>query len=68
MCFFSAPSPPPLPPLPPLPEKSDAEVQAAALAERLRAARARGRAATILTSGLGDLSSAPVTAKTLLGQ
>ena len=33
-----------------------------------RAARARGMGANILTSGLGDTSQAPVTAKTLLGQ
>ena len=65
MCFFSSPS---LPPPPPPPKPSDTEVKSAALAERQRAYRARGRASTILTGGLGDLSPAPIVAKFLLGQ
>jgi hypothetical protein len=67
MCMFSS-SPPPPPPPPPPPERSDADVQAADTDERLRARLARGRAATILTGGQGDLAPAPTTAKTLLGQ
>ena len=65
MCIFSSPSPPAAPP--PAPEKSDAEVQDAALRERERARRARGRATTILTGGAGDTSEAPTGNKHLLG-
>jgi hypothetical protein len=44
------------------PEKSDAEVQAAELEARKRAAAAKGNASTILTGGLG-VSGAANTAK-----
>lgn len=64
MCFFSAPS---APAIAPAPTESEAEVLAAELRERERARRARGRAATILTGGLGDTTAAPVAPKTLLG-
>lgn len=67
MCMFSS-SPKPPPPPPPPPERSDADVQAADMAERMRARLARGRAATVLTGGQGDLAPAPTAAKTLLGQ
>lgn len=67
MCMFSQPSiPTPVAP----PAINDAEVQAAALAERERAARAKGRASTILTGGEGDTTGAPVerpALKALLG-
>jgi hypothetical protein len=45
-----------------------AEVQAAAAAERERLRRARGRAATILTGGLGVTATAPAAVKRLLGE
>jgi len=67
MCIpglFPAAAPKP----PAAPQRSDAEVAAAALAERRRAALATGRSATILTGGQGDLSPAPLGAKVLLGQ
>lgn len=65
---FASPSIPSAPP--PAPTQSDAEVQAAALAERRRAANAKGRASTILTGGEGDTTGAPVAKpalKNLLG-
>jgi hypothetical protein len=43
-------------------------VQAAAAAERQRLLRARGRAATILTGGLGLTAPAPSAVKRLLGE
>ena len=67
MCMFSQPSI--LTPAAP-PSINDNEVQAAALAERQRAARAKGRASTILTGGEGDTTGAPVqkpALKALLG-
>jgi hypothetical protein len=45
-----------------------AAVDDAAAAERQRLLRARGRAATILTGGLGDTSVAPSAVKRLLGE
>ena len=65
MCFGPS-SPPPLPPIP-TPD-STPEIQAAAVAERERLRRACGRAATILTGGLGDTSLAPSAIKRLLGE
>lgn len=64
--FSSSPKPPPPPPPPP--ERSDAEVQEAALRERLRQSRARGRAANILTGGEGVTEPTPTTRKRLLGE
>jgi hypothetical protein len=56
--MFSAPSIPAAPA--PAPKIDDASVQQAALAERQRAARAKGRASTMLTGGEGDTTGAPV--------
>lgn len=64
MCFGT----PKVPDLQAAPAKSDAEVQAAALLERKRAAAARGGASTILTGGQGDVSTAPISRKVLLGE
>jgi hypothetical protein len=64
--FSSSPTPPPPPPPPPV--RSDAEVQEAALQERLRQARVRGRSANILTGGEGVTGLAPVARKKLLGE
>ncbi len=64
--FSSSPKPPPPPPPPP--QRSDEEVQQAALQERLRQARARGRAANILTGGEGVTAPAPASRKRLLGE
>ncbi len=57
--LFSSPSPPP--PLPPVPTPEDPAIDAARKKRRLAELRRKGRAATILTSGLGDRSEAPVT-------
>ena len=65
--IFSPPKPPPLPPLPPLPTLKDPEVEARRKRVRLAAVKRRGRVATILTSGEGDLSQAPVTRPELKG-
>lgn len=61
-------SPPPPQAPPAAPTLSDPAVSNAARAEQLTAARARGRASTILTGGLGLMTPAPVQQKTLLGQ
>jgi hypothetical protein len=66
--IFSAPSPPPPPPpppLPPIPTADDPEVKRAAEQRRLSERKRRGRRSTILTSGLGDPSTAPVGRPTL---
>ena len=55
-------------PAPAPPTRSDAEIQAAALAERQRRASAVGRAATIKTSGRGVVDEVTPTIKTLLGE
>ena len=61
-------SPPPPPPPPPMtPTLASPDVNAAARQQAVDAAQADGRAATILTSGQGDTSAAPVAKKTLLG-
>lgn len=64
--LFSAPTPPAPPP--PAPERDDKAVQDAALQERLRRARARGRAANILTGGQGVTDPLQSARKRLLGQ
>jgi len=53
------------PPVSEIPKESDAEVKAAALAERRRLQLMRGRSSTILTSG--GLGEASIGRKTLLG-
>lgn len=54
-------------PAPAPPTVNDDSVQAAAEAERKRRALARGRAATIMTSGQGVSEYAPTSAAALLG-
>jgi len=51
----------------PAPTVTDPAVQAAAQAQRMAAAGAMGQSGTILTSGLGDLSTPTTAPKTLLG-
>lgn len=66
--LFSSPSPSASPPPPPPPKRDDKEVQDAALKERLRLARARGRRANILTGGRGVTEEALTAQKRLLGE
>lgn len=63
--FSSAPTPAPPPPPP---ARDNGEVQEAALQERLRQARARGRSANILTGGQGVTEAVPAARKRLLGE
>lgn len=65
--LFGSSKPPPLPPAPTPPTIADPPVQAAGDAVRANAAAAYGRQSTILTSGQGDTSVAPLAKKTLLG-
>ena len=65
--LFSKPKPPSLPPPPPLPKFEDPEVIEARRRARIAARKRQGRGKSILTSGLGDVSEAPVARKTLLG-
>lgn len=58
-------SPPPPKAVSPIPTQSSADVQAAADAERQRAALAYGRSSTIL--GSADTTAAPNAQRTLLG-
>jgi hypothetical protein len=68
--LFSPPAPelPPPPPLPPVPTEDDPEVQKRREQVRLAALQRKGRASTILTSGLGDTSLASLSRATLGGQ
>lgn len=66
MSFF-APSPPSVPPPPP-PAREDPAVEEARRRQTIAARQARGRAATILTGGAGDLSPVPAARKSLLGE
>jgi len=61
----SLPAPPPLP-LPPTPE--DPEVAQRREEVRMSLLRRRGRASTILTSGLGDTTSPTIRRATLGGE
>lgn len=54
-------------PTPVAPTTNDAEVQAAAEAERRRTQMLAGRASTILTGGSGDTSDPDTAKKKLLG-
>jgi hypothetical protein len=61
------PSPPKVAPPIPAPKLDDPAVLEAQRRELALAARARSRAATVLTGGMGDTSIAPAAIKTLLG-
>ena len=64
----SLPAPPPPPPAPtPTPQRQDPSVVSARLKDRQIAARAQGRQANILTSGLGLTTPATSAKKKLLG-
>jgi len=68
MNLISPPKPPSLQPMPTLPKITDPAVEEAKRKARLAAQKRRARGGkTILTSGLGDVSEAPVQRKTLLG-
>ena len=60
-------SPPPVYYAPPTPTENDAEIKAAKDKEAEILRKQRGRAATLLTSGLGVTEQAPTQKKTLLG-
>lgn len=57
--LFSPPKPKPIV-FPPIPTIDSGAVEGAREEERRRAGRRRARSDTILTSGLGDVSQAPV--------
>ena len=66
--LFSSPKPPPLPPPPPpLPTPEDPEIKKRAKEVSQARKRAAGLTSTIKTGGLGDVSEATVTRKTLGG-
>lgn len=54
-------------PIAPPPTQNDAAIEEARRREIVAAQRARGRAATILTSGQGDTQDAPVARRMLMG-
>ena len=64
--LFSSPSPPPTYAAP-TPTLEDDDIQKKRDEERRAQKRRRGLAGTIMTSGLGDTTQAPVARKTLLG-
>lgn len=66
--MFSSPKIPAPTPAPEPPTKDDPSVEEARRKELQAAAKARGRAATLLTGGDGDTSAAPVQRKRLLGE
>ena len=67
--IFGGSSPAPAPaPAPATPTMSDPAVASAAAAQQQAAARNRGRAASILTGGMGVQQPAQLMAKSLLGQ
>ena len=76
MCFINssrspaAPPPPSAPPPPPAPavESESPEAQQARSGARRRAALAKGRGSTVLTSGLGLTDDQDQQGKSLLGQ
>lgn len=67
LVMFGGGSPTP-PPVQAPPTLSDPAVAQAARQEQLNSARARGRAATLLTGGMGVTAPAPIAQKQLLGQ
>jgi hypothetical protein len=68
MSFFGgSKSPPPVYYAPPPPTVNDAEIKVAKTKEAEILRKQRGRAATLLTSGLGVTEQAPTQKKTLLG-
>lgn len=70
MSFMSppkAPSPPPVPPVPPDPPIKPKDTKETDRVEQ-RATKKRGLRQANVTGGLGLLSEAPTTKKTLLGQ
>ena len=67
MSFF-APSPSSVPLPPPPAKREDPAVEEARRRQIIAARQARGRAATILTGGEGDVSPVPAARKALLGE
>ena len=65
--FGGSESPPPVYYAPPPPTENDVEIKAAKDKEAEILRKQRGRAATLLTSGLGVTEQAPTQKKTLLG-
>ena len=65
--FGGSKSPPPVYYAPAPPTENDAEIKAAKVKEEEILRKQRGRAATLLTSGLGVTEQAPTQKKTLLG-
>ena len=65
--FGGSKSPPPVYYAPPMPTENDAEIKAAKDKEAEILRKQRGRAATLLTSGLGVTEQAPTQKETLLG-
>lgn len=69
LVFFGGGAPSAPPPAPPPPTgPSESELEAIKQAEALRQRKARGRRHTMLTSGLGDITAAPVLKTKLGGQ
>jgi hypothetical protein len=64
---FGSPSPPPVQPLPPPPSTNDQAAQSARAAELAAQAKAKGRAATLLTGGRGDTSTPNLGKTNILG-
>ncbi len=63
--IFSSPS---LPPASPPPTMEDPAIAAARKPEQASAQKAKGRAASVLTGGLGDTGEAPTNLNRLLGE
>lgn len=63
--LFGAPKMPAPPPPPPIPTREDPAIAASKEKQRISDIARRGRASTILTGGLGDVSEAEVKRPTL---